>query len=96
MKPGYDSSPSVPAATPNSDAVRLRMFEMTCGNCEHADRGKKMRRSPEQGSASVVASKVVSYLVVVLYAGSDDGVDGELALLVERRRSHCGGYGAGI
>lgn len=31
MNPGYDSRPSVPAATPKSDAVRLRMFEMTCG-----------------------------------------------------------------
>jgi len=34
MKPGYDSRPSVPAATPNSDAVRLRMLDMTCGKCE--------------------------------------------------------------
>jgi hypothetical protein len=31
----------------------------------------------------------VSYLVIVLYAGSDDGVDGKFALLVECRRSHC-------
>jgi hypothetical protein len=28
MKPGYDSRPRVPAATPKSEAVRLRMFEM--------------------------------------------------------------------
>jgi hypothetical protein len=34
----------------------------------------------------------VSYLVIVLYAGSDDGVNGELALLVECRRSHCGRF----
>jgi hypothetical protein len=29
MKPGYDSRPRVPAATPNSEAVRLRMLETT-------------------------------------------------------------------
>jgi len=29
MKPVYDSKPSVPAATPKSEAVRLRMFETT-------------------------------------------------------------------
>jgi hypothetical protein len=39
-----------------------------------------------------VAGVEVSYLVVVLYAGSDDGIDGELTLLVERRRSHCGSF----
>lgn len=31
MKPGKDSSPSVPAATPNNDAVKARMFETVCG-----------------------------------------------------------------
>jgi hypothetical protein len=31
MKPGYDSRPSVPAATPKREAVRLRMLEMTWG-----------------------------------------------------------------
>jgi hypothetical protein len=30
MNPGYDSRPSVPAATPKSEAVRLRMLDMTC------------------------------------------------------------------
>jgi hypothetical protein len=44
---------------------------------------------------AAVMAGVVSYLVVMLYAGSDDGVDGELALLVERRRSHCGSFGVG-
>lgn len=29
MKPGYDSRPRVPAATPKREAVRLRMFETT-------------------------------------------------------------------
>jgi hypothetical protein len=94
MKPGYDSRPSVPAAIPNNDAVRLRMFEMTCSKCEHTERRKETRSSLELGMAAVMAG-VASYLVVVLYAGSDDGVDGELALLVERRRSHCGSFGVG-
>lgn len=30
MKPGQDSSPKVPAATPNKDAVIERMFETVC------------------------------------------------------------------
>jgi hypothetical protein len=94
MKPGYDSRPSVPAAMPNNDAVRLRMFEMTCVKCEHAERRRETRSSLELGRAAVVAG-VVSYLIVVLYAGSDDGVDGEFTLLVERRSSHCGSLDVG-
>ena len=36
MKPGYDSRPNVPAATPKRDAVRFRIFEMVySGNREH-------------------------------------------------------------
>lgn len=68
MKPAYDSRPSVPAATPKSDAVRLRMLEMTWS------------------SASVVrvpAVLTVRYLIVVLHATCDNGVDCELSLFVE-------------
>lgn len=32
MKPGQDSRPSVPAATPNREAVSARMFETVCGD----------------------------------------------------------------
>lgn len=35
MKPGYDSRPSVPAATPKREAVRLRMLDVTC-SCQYA------------------------------------------------------------
>jgi len=34
MKPGKDSSPRVPAATPKSEAVKARMFETVCGKSE--------------------------------------------------------------
>jgi hypothetical protein len=89
MKPGYDSRPSVPAATPNSDAVRLRMLEMTCGECEYTSRATRCDDTTERVSASVVVQMVLSYLVVVLHAGADYGIDSEFALFVERRCSHC-------
>jgi hypothetical protein len=37
MKPAYDSRPNVPAATPKSDAVRLRMLETTYSTNELVD-----------------------------------------------------------
>jgi hypothetical protein len=47
MKPGYDSRPRVPAATPKREAVRLRMLDVTCGCvCQYAEpeaRGNRAR-----------------------------------------------------
>lgn len=54
MNPGYDSRPNVPAATPKSDAVRLRMFEMTCGKWSQQrcfSRVQEMHVKMEDGSS---------------------------------------------
>lgn len=48
--------------------------------------GAKVMHDVESLSVSVL----VSYLVVVLNARPYDGIDGELALLNESRRSHAG------
>jgi hypothetical protein len=44
MKPGYDSRPSVPAATPKREAVRLRMLDVTC-SCQYAEPEARANRA---------------------------------------------------
>jgi hypothetical protein len=48
MKPGYDSRPSVPAATPKSEAVRLRMLDVTYG-CQYAGPEARANRARRGG-----------------------------------------------
>lgn len=78
MKPAYDSRPSVPAATPKSDAVRLRMLDTTCG-----DEGLVTGYGRDNVHVASVSGSVWAYLGVVLDAGSDNRVDGELPLFVQ-------------
>jgi len=65
MKPGYDSRPNVPAATPKRDAVRFRIFEMVySGKREHL-----CRADVDRG--------VKGYLGVVLHTSLYYRVDGK-------------------
>jgi len=76
MKPVYDSRPSVPAATPKSDAVRLRILDMTW--CRE---GVSSRINEKRGGNVGVClgpslASWCAYLGVVLDAGSDNWIDG--------------------
>lgn len=87
MKPGYDSRPRVPAATPKRDAVRLRMFETTWWQLSEWCGWKKgCVRCEVHPAGRWVA---LTYLGVVLHAGDDDGVDGQLPFF-SRRHGGCG------
>lgn len=79
MKPGYDSRPRVPAATPKREAVRLRMFETAWWQWSDCCLGEK--KCMHDGEYALGARVEKAYLGVVLDAGEHDGVDGQLPFL---------------
>jgi hypothetical protein len=52
-------------------------------------RARRRDDTMEGVSGSVIMSTSLSYLVIVLHARCDDGVNCKLTLLVKRRRGHC-------
>jgi len=79
----------VPAATPKSDAVRLRMLEMTCIGLMSVQDGWKGREKGLVSRNGADGAWWCAYLGIVLYAACDDGVDGEFSLFVQCRCRHC-------
>lgn len=75
MKPGYDSRPRVPAATPNSEAVSARIFDTVCGG--------DMRKSALREMATWVLQGMMgsTHASVVLEAVGDHGMDGHLPFI---------------
>ena len=78
MKPVYDSMPRVPAATPNRDAVRLRIFETTCV--------ARVSASTYVWWCLLVAR---AYLSIVLHASQNNGGNGKLSFFIHGERNYA-------
>ena len=79
----------MPAATPKSDAVRLRMLEMTYIESVSVQEDQSGRETRLMSRNMAIRAWWRAYLSVVLYAACDNWVDGEFSLFVQCRCRHC-------
>ena len=82
MKPGQDSRPSVPAATPKSEAVSARMFETVCGDVHISImQGRSARAGPREGAEEMGWLWKITYPCIVLHALGHYWVRSQLLLI---------------